>query len=164
MSVNGGGAADAAVFVISWLNGEAVLALRDTLTGSETITSYYADVNLDGQSNGGTEDTVSGGEYNLYCLISGNSFSCGNLVPAALKASGTVTLLGQRSGGGSCVVLPCTSASGAIFAISGPKQLATVRNGSFYNIDEGIDPDFILFRTESYYDRPALVEYIHSLK
>ena len=85
-------------------------------------------------------------------------------MPAALKASGTVTLLGQRSGGGSCVVLPCTSASGAIFAISGPKQLATVRNGSFYNIDEGIDPDFILSRHESYYDRPALVEYIHSLK
>ena len=40
LSVNGGGAADAAVFVISWLNGEAVLALRDTLTDSETITSY----------------------------------------------------------------------------------------------------------------------------
>ena len=164
LSLNGGGSADAAVFVISWFIGETVLALRDTLTGSETITSYYADVNLNGKSKGETEDTVSGGDYNLYCLISGNSFSCGNLVPAAFKASGTVTLLGQRSGGGSCVVLPCTSASGSLFAISGPKQLATVLNGSFYNIDEGVDPDFILSRPESFYDRPALVEYIHTLK
>ena len=164
LSLNGGGTADAAVFVISWFTGEALLALRDTLTGSETITSYYADVNLDGKSKGEAEDTVSGGDYNLYCLISGNSFSCGNLVPAAFRATGTVTLIGRRSGGGSCVVLPCTSASGAVFAISGPKQLAAVLNGSFYNIDEGIDPDFILSRPESFYDRPALAEYIHSLK
>ena len=164
LSLNGGGNAGAAAFVISWFNGEAVLALRDTLTGSETIAGYYADVNLDGNSKGEAEDTVSVGDYNLYCLISGNSFSCGNLVPAAFKASGAVTLLGQRSGGGSCVVLPCTSASGAVFAISGPKQLAAVLNGSFYNIDEGIDPDYILSRPDSFYDRHALVEYIHTLK
>ena len=164
LSLNGGGHADAAVFVISWFSKEAVLALRDTLTGSETITSYFADVNLDGKSQGDADDTVSGGDYHLYCLISGNSFSCGNLVPAAFKASGDVTLLGRRSGGGSCVVLPCTSASGSVFAISGPKQLATVLNGSFYNIDEGIEPDFVLSRPESFYDRPALVEYIHTLK
>ena len=164
LSLNGGGNAAAATFVISWFCGEAVLSLRDTLTGSETIAGYYADVNLDGKSKGEAEDTVSVGDYNLYCLISGNSFSCGNLVPAAFKASGDVTLLGQRSGGGSCVVLPCTSASGSVFAISGPKQLATVLNGSFYNIDEGIDPDFVLSRPESFYDRPALVEYIHTLK
>lgn len=164
LSLNGGGTADAAVFVISWFTGEALLALRDTLTGSETITSYYADVNLDGKSKGEAEDTVSGGDYNLYCLISGNSFSCGNLVPAAFRATGTVTLIGRRSGGGSCVVLPCTSASGAVFAISGPKQLAAVLNGSFYNIDEGIVPDYTLSRPESFYDRDALVEYIHTLK
>ena len=85
-------------------------------------------------------------------------------MPAAFKASGDVTLLGRRSGGGSCVVLPCTSASGSVFAISGPKQLAAVLNGSFYNIDEGIEPDFVLSRPESFYDRPALVEYIHTLK
>ena len=164
LSLNGGGTADAAVFVISWFCKEAALALRDTVTGSETITSYFADVNLDGKSEGEAKDTVSGGDYQLYCLISGNSFSCGNLVPAAFRASGNVTLLGQRSGGGSCVVLPCTSASGAVFTISGPKQLATVLNGSFYNVDDGIEPDFILSKPESFYDRPALAEYLRKLK
>ncbi len=164
LSLNGGGAADAAVFTASWMAGEAVIALRDTMTNSETVTSYYADVNLDGNSDKDSEDRVSGGNYRLFCLISGNSFSCGNLVPAALKASGNVTLLGQRSGGGSSVVMPCTTASGTVFMMSGTKQLATVRNGSFYNIDEGIEPDFVLSRPESFYDRPALVEYINSLK
>ena len=51
-----------------------------------------------------------------------------------------------------------------MFTISGPKQLAAVLNGSFYNIDEGIVPDYTLTQPESYYDRHALVEYIHTLK
>jgi len=48
LSLNGGGAGDAAVFVISWFLGEAGIAIRDALTGSETIVGYYADVNMDG--------------------------------------------------------------------------------------------------------------------
>jgi len=42
--------------------------------------------------------------------------------------------------------------------------MSAVLNGSFYNIDEGIEPDFVLSSPESYYDRPNLVEYIHTLK
>lgn len=33
-----------------------------------------------------------------------------------------------------------------------------------YNIDSGAEPDFVLSKAESFYDRPALVEYINSLK
>jgi len=43
--------------------------------------------------------------------------------------------------------------------MSGFKQLALPKNGSFYNIDSGIEPDAVLTKTESYYDREALVEY-----
>ena len=163
LSMNGGGAADAAVFVISWFLGEANIAIRDVKTGSETIMSYMADVNLDGTIDG-NDGLLNSMKYNLYCLESGISFSCGNLVPAAFKASGQVTLMGQCSGGGSCVVLPCTSASGTIFQISGPKQLATVKNGSFYNIDNGIEPDIAFSKADSFFDRNALVEYINNLK
>ena len=163
LSMNGGGAAAAAVFVISWFLGEANIAVRDVKTGSETIMSYMADVNLDGTIDG-NDGLLNSMKYNLYCLESGISFSCGNLVPAALKASGQVTLMGQCSGGGSCVVLPCTSASGTIFQISGPKQLATVKNGSFYNIDNGIEPDIAFSKADSFFDRNALVEYINNLK
>ena len=46
LSMNGGGAAAAAVFVISWFLGEANIALRDVKTGSETIMSYMADVSI----------------------------------------------------------------------------------------------------------------------
>jgi len=161
LSNNGGGNADAAIFVISWFLGEADIALRDTFTGAETNAIYLADVNLDGQYD--EQDNVAEG-YRLYCLTTNNSFSCGNLVPAACRSSGRVTLIGQPTGGGSCVVQPCTTAAGTLFQISGNKQVSIIKNGSFYNTDAGIEPDFRLEKPESFYDRPALVEYLHNLK
>ena len=163
LSNNSGGSAAAAIFVISWMIGQATIALRDTFTGAETIIDYQADVNLDDQFDSMTDSLIDGG-YHVYCLTSPKSFSCGNLVPAACKASREVTLVGQTSSGGSCVILPCTSASGTVFRISGNKQLSIVRNGSFYNIDKGIDPDIELTKPESFYDRPALVDYLHRIK
>lgn len=161
LSNNGGGSVNAAVFVISWFLGEADIALRDTFTGAETNAMYLADVNLDGQFD--SADSVGSG-YKLYCLTSNSSFSCGNLVPAAFRSSGKVTLVGQTTGGGSCVVLPCTTAAGTLFQISGNKQISIIKNGSFYNADTGIVPDIALDKPESFYDREALVEYLHGLK
>ena len=163
LSNNGGGEADAAVFVICWILGQGNIALKDTFTGAETIMTYLADSNLNNEYNDGADSMMDLG-INVYVLISPSSFSCGNLVPAACKMSRLVTLVGQTSGGGSCIVLPCNSASETIFQISGARQLATVKNGSFYNIDEGIEPDLILTKPESFYDRPSLVEYLHSVK
>ena len=162
LSNNGGGDAPAAVYILSWLLGNAQIAVRDTLTGAQTNAIYQCDVNLDGVFTP-EDDTVANG-YNLYCLTCVNSFSCGNLVPAACRESGKVTLVGQTSGGGSCVVFPATTASGALFQISGPSQLSLIKNGSFYNIDQGIEPDVKLNKPESFYDRPALVEYLNELK
>lgn len=163
LSNNGGGNSDAAVFTISWLLGSADVALRDTFTGAQTFMSCTSDTNLN-NLYGERDDTLIQKDINVYCLISPSSFSCGNLVPAALKLSHRATLLGQTSGGGSCVVLPCTTASGTFFQISGSKQLALPKNGSFYNIDSGIEPDVVLTKEESYYDREALVAYLHGLK
>ena len=169
LSNNGGGNANAALFIISWMAGKADIAVEDAFTGAETLASFHADVNLDNiYSYQGLEDVTTDSlqqsGVNVYCLTSAASFSCGNLVPAACRMSHTVTLVGQQSGGGACCVLPCTTASGAEFQISGPKQLALVRNGSYYNIDQGIQPDIVLTKVESFYDREALVEYLNSLK
>ena len=52
-------------------------------------------------------------------------------MPCVFKNSNVVTLLGKTSGGGSCVVLPLTTAYGTFFRISGPSRLAFTMNGSF---------------------------------
>ncbi len=163
LSNNGGGSATAAIAVIGLYMLEPGVAIRDTMTGAESFLAYHVDLNRNGMFMD-PEDNLGGSGYNLYTLISGRSFSAGNLTPAAFKQSRRVTLIGQHSGGGSCVVLPATTASGSLFQMSGSRQLSILKNGSFYNIDEGIEPDVVLTRPDSFFDRPALVEFINNMK
>ena len=118
-------------------------------------------MNLDHQFD--ENDTLAGRGLNLYCLISGRSFSCGNLVPWVLKSSGQVTLLGKTSGGGSCVVGSNTTAWGASYQYSSAKRLSFVKNGSYYDVDQGVAPDHVIDNYAHFYDREALTEFIHGL-
>ena len=159
LSNNTGGDVDAAVFVLGWLLGEAPFSVKDMSTGAMSTSVYRADVNLDRTFD--EKDTVL--DKNLYCLISPVSFSCGNLVPAALKSSQKVTLLGRTSGGGSCAVQPASSAWGTVFQISGSLRMSFLKNGSFYDIDQGIEPDYYIDHIKNFYDRTALTDYINGL-
>ena len=159
LSLNGGGAIDAAVVAASWFLGEAEVSAQSTLTGARSTSHYQADVNLDGKFD--EKDTVS--DKNLYCLISPNSFSCGNLIPAIFKYSHDVTLLGQTSGGGSCAILGLVSAWGTFFQISSPINMSYVKNGSYYEIDNGVEPDYYINKPANYYDREALRNYLNGL-
>ena len=161
LSTNSGGDADAAVYIMGWFLGEAQLSTVSTVSGAQATNIYHVDVNADHVFD--EEDSLYR-NYNLYCLISPLSFSCGNLVPWAFHASGMVTLIGDTSGGGSCVVLPMATAWGTIFQTSGPSRLAFIKNGSYYDIDRGVDPDVHLTNPMTYFDREALTEIIHGLR
>ena len=159
LSCNGGGHADTAIFVMAWFLGEASIGMKDMMTGAMCSSTYRCDANRDRKFD--DSDTVK--DKNLFCLISPVSFSCGNLVPCMFKESGKVTLIGRTSGGGACNVLPSCSAWGTSFQISAPRQLSFLKNGSFYNVDRGADPDYVLADLNEYYDRAALTDYINSL-
>ena len=159
LSLNGGGAMDAGIFAAAWFLGDATLSIRNSMTGAVSTGSYRVDTNLDGVFD--EADTVS--DKNLFCLIGPYSFSCGNLVANLLKTSHRVTLLGRTSGGGSCIALPLSTANGAMFRISSPYRMSHLNNGSYYDIDTGIDPDCVIVKTENFYDREALTEYINQL-
>ena len=49
------------------------------------------------------------------------------------------------------------------FRLSGSDRLSFVKNGSYYDVDRGVDPDHIIDTYEHFYDREALTEYIHTL-
>ena len=159
LSCNGGGHADTAIFAMAWFLGEASIGMKDTMTHAMCSSTYRCDANRDRKFD--DSDTVK--DKNLFCLISPVSFSCGNLVPCMFKESGKVTLIGRTSGGGACNVLPSCSAWGTSFQISAPRQLSFLKNGSFYNVDRGADPDYVLADLNEYYDRAALTDYINSL-
>jgi hypothetical protein len=159
LSANTGGESRSALYTLAWFLGEAMVSLQSAATGGASTTVYRADLNLDHVFD--EKDTLQG--KNLYCLISPMSFSSGNLVPSFFKNSGKVTLLGQNSGGGACNIQPLVSGTGTYLTISSQHVLSKVFNGSFYDIDQGVAPDFSISKLSSYYDRTALTGMIDSL-
>ena len=121
--------------------------------------SFKADLNLDRKF----DDNDNLLKYNLFCMTAPNSFSCGNLVPSVLKNSHRVTNIGQTSGGGACVVHFLSTADGCAFQLSGPLRLAYTKNGSFYDIDQGVEPDFVIAKPELFYDREYMSKYVNEL-
>ena len=162
LSLNGGGLAPAAIWTLCWFLGEAQLSIYHTATGAEATSTYRADVNLDHLYD--ENDTLAGRDLNLYCLSSGRSFSCANLVPWAFKEDGRVTLLGRTTGGGSCSVNYVTTAWGTSLQISGPNRLSFVKNGAYYDVDQGVEPDVFIRDFRSFYDRNVLAELINGLR
>ena len=140
---------------------KAHLGEKNTITGAQAPRYFRADVNLDHEFD--EKDTLAGRGLNLFCLISPKSFSCGNLVPWVFKESGAVTLLGRTSGGGSCVVGFDTTAWGSSFRYSSSNRLAFVKNGSYYDVDKGVEPDFVIGNYRNFFDREALTKFIQGL-
>ena len=159
LSTNLGGSESAAVFTIAWFLGEAAISGTDNMTGAMGTTTYRADVNRDGVFD--EKDTVA--DKNLFCLISPCSFSSGNLVPCVFKDSGMVTLLGRTSGGGACSILNVSTAWGTSFQISVNICASFLKNGAFYDVDRGAEPDYVLTVPDSFYDRAALTDYLNIL-
>lgn len=159
LSCNGGGDATAAEFTIAWFLEEGSIGMEDAMTGAQCVSSYRCDANRDKKFD--EKDTLQGKK--LFCLTSPCSFSSGNLVPCMYKESNVVTLLGRPSAGGACVIQPISTAWGTSFRISSPRRLSYMKNGSFYDIDRGAAPDYVLTSEESFYDRESLTKYINSL-
>ena len=161
LSMNGGGSVLACIYVASWILGSANLCTTNPTTGSRYNVVTQADTNLDNIIT--EEDHLDLSKVDVYCLTTLNSFSCGNYLPAMLKDSGKVTMLGQTSGGGSCMVGNMVTADGTILQYSSTIRMSTVKNGSFYDVDQGVTPDFVIRKASHFYDREWLNSFIEQL-
>src|SRR5574344_85796 len=159
LSLNGGGEIDAAAFLLSWMLGGVTLHTMDPLDGAKASITYYGDTNFDGVFD--SNDFLTGKK--MYCLTSGSSFSCGNLVPSLFKEAGAATLMGRTSGGGACVVGHSSLADGTFFQLSSQMVLCTRKNGSYYSVDRGAEPDVTIDDPATFYNRTALRAKILSL-
>ncbi len=160
LSLNTGGTTYDAVYVTGMFLGEGQISASDEMTGALASAHYQIDTNRDHVFD--KKDTLAGKGYKFYCIESAVSFSCGNLVPNVFKNSNQVTLIGQTSGGGSCIVQPLSTAGGSAFQISGSMRMASIKNGAFYDIDRGAEPDVYIKDPYFLYDRKALTDYINN--
>ena len=160
LSCNGGGSCRAAAFVLSWMLGRCYFDLTDSITGAKCTAVYNADVDFDGKYD--ARDTIM--DKKLFCIVSPLSFSCGNMVPAMLKASGNVTILGATSSGGTSVVNPSSAADGTVFRFSSKQVMSVTKNGSNYDIDQGIEPDYRIHEPANFYTTSKIVELLATIK
>ncbi len=161
LSLNGGGAVDAAAYVVAAFLGKASFSVENALSGSRITNDYMCDINFDTKFD--NNETLAGKGLNLYCLTTKASFSCGNLVPCIFKEDPHVSIIGQKSGGGACTVGTISTATGTVLDISSNTRLSYIKNGSFYNVDQGAEPDFTISKYEHLFDREWLTEYIDNL-
>ncbi|MEE3468418.1 MAG: S41 family peptidase [Eubacterium sp.] len=166
LSMNGGGAITTALYVVGTFLGEGVSTSKDTITGAMSYAKYKIDTNCDGKFD--DKDTLVSTELTerglqKYCFISNCSFSCGNMVPCIFKDSKEVTLIGQSSGGGSCAVGALSTASGTLFQLSSPYMFSFTKNGSFYDVDRGADPDYYIKDLSKLYDRAYMNKLIDKI-
>ena len=151
LSLNGGGEVNAAIYVVGTFLGKGMVTSKYMLTGALSNVVYDIDTNLDGEFD--EKDTLAGKGLDLYCITSGYTFSSANMTACIFKDSGKVTLIGQTSGGGSCAVQSLCTASGATFQISGMEQFSFMKNGAFYDVDRGAEPDIYVKDIGKLYDR-----------
>ena len=148
ITCNGGGMVDALPWLEAYMTDDPFITFKNTVTGEVADNHYTVDLNQDGVIN---ENDTYKGQYDFYILTSNYSFSCANAFATVAKAGGFAKIIGQRSGGGACVVAGFATASGTIIRNSGVWQLGMYGNSRSSN-DAGIPVDYELSPEDFYND------------
>ncbi len=139
VSLNGGGYATALGQALSFLTNDHVkINYTNPLCGAVYQECADYDNDFDGDCN---DDDSYEGKYDFYILTSAYSFSCANAFPCIAKEYGYAKIIGERSGGGDCVVAQGVSAIGASWQMSGNNKLIHEDGSSF---DDGAPLDYEL--------------------
>ena len=167
LSCNTGGAVYTGFFAASWLSrGSVTYKIGDSKSKGIYESTVHADVNLDRKFD---ENDYLGTDVKVYCIISNQSFSCGNLLPTLLEDNSSTKFIGERSGGGCCTVIDNYHlAIGGTMRLSSPicllRNSATPEN--FVTNDDGVVPAFYKINSQTseianFYDRAKIVEKIN---
>lgn len=150
VSLNGGGAAIALAEALSFMTDDPVeITVKNMKTNAVIKECLDFDNNLDGST---IDNDSYSGKYNFYILTSPYSFSCGNAFPNIAKDKGYAKIIGQRSGGGDCAVLPGITIDGGVFTMS---SNYSIRRTDGTSVDDGCAVDIEL-AYEKFYDVDAV--------
>ena len=137
---NNGGDATGLVYCLGTLIGKHYLDGMNPLTGARSHLTYATDINVDGKID--ENDVPLCKDYNIYMLDSKFAFSCGNLFPVAAKYNNpNVKILGDRTGGGTCVVSSLYTGLGSYVIKSGMLMLTKKTDTGYTHIEDGAAVD-----------------------
>ena len=144
LSGNGGGSVASAVYMLSVMTGNGDVYLKNVSTGSRMTETCKVDKNLDGSFD--EKDDEIRYDLNYAILTSQSSFSCSNLVAAYAKERG-IKILGEKSSGGSCLLIARNYPEPLTYMMSDTLTLVD-ENGN--DLDGGVEPDVSLVTADMF--------------
>ena len=159
-SLNGGGVVYTLQWILSLITGKGDITYEDAHTGTRYHEYVKADLNLDGKVDSEDDNYRKNFEdLNIAILCSFDSFSCGNAFPYIAKERG-IKILGEQSGGGSCIVGSGVTADGYPFNFSFNMRIC---NETFTKtVENGAVPDKSLEYSQ-FYDNDSLIAALKEL-
>ncbi|PZV98714.1 S41 family peptidase [Metamycoplasma auris] len=145
LSRNGGGSVLAMIRTLGFLTNQKITAHDYNALDKISIDSHYSvDVFANNQFHWHNYD-----KYNWNLLIGMNTFSAANQAASIVKDMRIAKVIGQRSGGGMCSIMPIVLDDGTTITISSP-NLSINKNG--LETESGIEPDIPLDYKDFYND------------
>lgn len=144
LTTNSGGSSETLVYMLDMIGGDSETYIYNESTGNVLEGNYLVDRNLDGEFDEADDDVRY--ELNFAILTSRNSYSAANLLPCYAKEQG-ITVIGERSGGGTCALSVQAFPDSMMYAVSGADKL-TYKNGE--DVDGGVDPDVVLVENNDF--------------
>ena len=158
VAMNSGGAAMALGHALSFLTDDAIsLSAKNYNTGATFKEVIYVDDDFDGDAK--DADSYANAGYNFYILTSESSFSCANAFPCIAKDNNWAKIIGQRSGGGDCIVASGCTPDGTMYSMSGSTSLIHEDGSSF---DDGAEVDYEIDYSH-FYDLEYLDSFLSSI-
>ena len=151
MSLNGGGNVGALYRALGFLSDNDVMIYSKSFANNTISTTAMA---IDTNNDGNYDDNDGYTQYNWYVLSSLNTFSAANSFTALAKSLGA-KVIGQKSGGGMCSVLPIVLADTTTLEISSNDAELTKIGNELVPIEHGVEPD-ILLSYDKFYDMEYL--------
>lgn len=135
ISANDGGIGVLAPIMMAYLGYTNSMITRNMITNQSEKITFDIDINRDGVIT--DADKVSKYNFNYAVLTSDLTFSTANLFASYAKDNGFM-LLGEKSSGGACTILPAFSSEGLIYTLSSYDHLID-KNGN--SVDGGVEVD-----------------------
>ncbi len=167
LSLNGGGNLGALIRSISLIskNNDIIIGTCDYLSGRIVSYKYSVDVN----ENGNYDISAYANKYNFYILDSVYTYSSANIFSGISQKNGWAKVIGEKSGGGACSIIPLVFPDGMVAQISGTSQNLIFDSESYENLsgydycEAGIDLYSAKYALEykDYSNDEALYNLIH---
>lgn len=158
MSTNEGGDANTMGNLLTLLskNNKSTMYMQNIQTSAVTVSHTSLDTNRDGKVD---EKDRTYGNYNIYLLVSPCAFSCGTAYPFFAAAQKLAKVIGQKPGGGECVLNRAMLPAGQVIAHSGGLRICYPKKDGYVYDEAGPELDQT-FDYKGFYDLDKMADAI----